>query len=123
MVSKHDEITDALFFTLDSRGRWDRVNKEVEIYRTPKKHRLCCVPDILTERRGVAVYWEIKSGVYSNGIKNARRQSKNWFEHMARKHPHTNAYFVTYNPRAEHRPMIGRFRRYHASKVLDHHKD
>lgn len=121
MSSKHDSLTRRLKETLNERGKYFSVAREVPMYKNPfTMNQLAGQADVLALRNGrlrYVSYFEVKTGRVDNGHAYALKQARAFYEYMDKNHPHIHPHFVLYNPNHEERPVIGRFRRVHRSEV------
>lgn len=89
------------------------MEREVPYYKTNRLERMVGQADIITVDHDKLIYWEVKTGDPSKAHRRLKEQAQKWF--ASKKHADLKPYFVSYNPRNEQRPIIGRFRRYHTS--------
>ena len=109
---RHNARVRQLYHTLHATDRFISVEREVPYFKTSRLERLVGQADIITVDHDKLIYWEVKTGDPTKAHRKLKEQAQAWFSSKSRS-PDLKPYFVSYNPRNEKLPVIGRFRRYH----------
>lgn len=112
---QHNARVNQLYHTLHSKDWYISVEREVPYYKTNRLEQILGEADIVTLDEDKLVYWEVKTGNPSKALRKIKQQYRRWFQSKKRT-TDLKPYFVSYNPRNEARPVIGKFRRYHANE-------